>query len=176
MNNINSLTDETKDIINLCILMEHIGISKGENEGKTSEGSALPPEWSRSAPKHRFLKPCQRVVKEESGFVNRCHYETNSGNSCTYAHTLQELVIPKCRADMTCQNWKCPFLHSDEDTKAYFKRMPEKKPNLPETEKDCIWEPSATLREPFHKHNFSFLFQERDICDENDEVLVILSK
>lgn len=86
-------------------------------------------EYSKRDPeKLAFTKACYYVEKDgtpgEYGVCNK--------KGCTFAHTLQELRVPKCRYSDTCKHGKnCYYIHTNETIQQYYKRIGKSVPNLP---------------------------------------------
>jgi hypothetical protein len=80
------------------------------------------------AEKLAFTKACYYVEKDSiSGDYGMC-----SKKGCTFAHTMQELRIPKCRFGENCKHGKsCYYMHSAETIQQYFRRIGKPVPNLP---------------------------------------------
>ena len=76
-----------------------------------------------------FTKPCKNVTdntkEEEFGVCTR--------SVCTFAHSIEEFRIPKCRFTSNCRSSNCKFLHPDETTDEWTLRTGEKLPHLPLT-------------------------------------------
>ena len=76
-----------------------------------------------------FTKPCKNVTdntkEEEFGVCTR--------SVCTFAHSLEEFRIPKCRFLHNCRSSTCKFLHPDETTDEWTLRTGENLPHLPLT-------------------------------------------
>ena len=76
-----------------------------------------------------FTKPCKNVTdntkEEEFGVCTRA--------ICTFAHSLEEFRILKCRFLSNCRSSTCKFLHPDETTDEWTLRTGEKLPHLPLT-------------------------------------------
>ena len=76
-----------------------------------------------------FTKPCKNVTDGTTESFGVC-----TRSVCTFAHSLQELKIPKCRFMSNCRSkFPCKFLHPEETVDAWILRTGEKLPNLPPT-------------------------------------------
>lgn len=56
--------------------------------------------------------PCRSAVK-----FGRCNLET-----CTFAHSLQDLREPECKRGDTCDRNRCKNIHTDENREEWLKR------------------------------------------------------
>ena len=86
-------------------------------------------ETTSSNESYVFTKPCKNVTDGTTESFGVC-----TRSVCTFAHSLQELKIPKCRFMSNCRSkFPCKFLHPDETVDAWILRTGEKLPNLPPT-------------------------------------------
>ena len=86
----------------------------------------------------KCTKPCRNVVRDSDNNFTKCTKEY-----CTYAHTLQQLQLPRCLFDHNDQfrcNRRpgfnpelavCKFKHIDETNESYHSRMGTVLPDLP---------------------------------------------
>ena len=69
-----------------------------------------------------------------------CNNENCARPNCSFAHSLEELRIFKCRNEQMypqCTNPQCTYLHRNESKRNYFKRL--KRPcNLPDTKQIIV--------------------------------------
>ena len=90
-------------------------------------------------------RACKNVTNcQENGEYGVCYRDT-----CSFAHSLEELNDPMCGFDTTCRfrhgrprrggtvdsEGKCMFRHSDETREGWLKRTGRKLPSLPSTSK-----------------------------------------
>ena len=75
-------------------------------------------------------KACNNVV-----YNNQKKSFTSCQRSyCTFAHTLEELQVMKCKFGDNCNNFYCQYIHPFETKKSYFTRTGKSVPALPEKE------------------------------------------
>ena len=89
------------------------------------------------------IKPCHFVVRKDNNKFGVCYRE-----ECSFAHSLNELNIPKCIFGDDCKkiyatwdynlgindsNKKCEFKHPFESNEEYFNRTKIRIPDLPKT-------------------------------------------
>lgn len=113
---------------------------------------------------------------EKLAFTKACYYVEKDGTpgdygvcnkkGCTFAHTLQELRVPKCRYSRerpdpnggysdTCKHGKnCYYIHANESIQNYYRRIGKSVPNLP-TGVETIIKPSVTTQSPIPSIQFS---------------------
>jgi hypothetical protein len=104
-------------------------VSTVETIGKEEHEQFYKKHESTSNDSFLFTKPCKNVTdntkEEEFGVCTRA--------VCTFAHSLEEFRIPKCRFLSNCRSSTCKFLHPDETTDEWTLRTGEKLPHLPLT-------------------------------------------
>lgn len=111
--------------------------------------STTQPSIVQPSPMHEFVRkphPDQELSTQEKAeklaFTKACYYVEKEGSpgdygvcskkGCTFAHTLQELRIPKCRFSENCKHGKsCYYMHTGETIQHYFRRIGKPVPNLP---------------------------------------------
>ena len=72
-------------------------------------------------------KPCQFALRKEDG-TRGCCYK----NECGFAHGWDEFKYIECKFPNCYRKKVCPFKHTDETGKAYFRRINKPVPDLPE--------------------------------------------
>lgn len=87
-------------------------------------------------------KPCNHVLKktDESGVVSE-EYGVCYREICTFAHSLDELQLPRCAFGDKCyrRNDKsnlCQFSHPGESMDQFYSRTGKEKPDLPQTSEE----------------------------------------
>ena len=67
----------------------------------------------------KFTKPCEMIMKK-----GRCYRE-----DCTFAHTLNDLVLKECNKGKSCGNLHCQYFHPNMESKVnYYKRIGKEAP------------------------------------------------
>lgn len=80
-------------------------------------------------------KPCQYVVRKESGPDQLIEYGVCYREVCTFAHSLEELNAPVCAFGERCyKQIRCTFWHPEAESRDdFYKRTNKPLPDLPAT-------------------------------------------
>lgn len=94
-------------------------------------------------------RSCNNVLKrvnEETGELSS-EYGVCFRETCTFAHSMSELKLPKCNYGVYCNrrngrreksgkldtSFKCQFQHPDESSEEFYMRTGKERPDLPAT-------------------------------------------